>query len=68
VAGDGHDVDGRVRRFGGEQVELLALVVDETDVDLDAGFGFELLLEASGTKLVVGPDIDLAALRIGLRR
>ena len=59
VAGDRHDVGGGRRLLGGQQVELLALVVDEADLDLDAGVVLELLLEALGQEVGVGPDIDL---------
>ena len=61
MARDGHDIHRRVRCFGRQEVELLALIVDKTDVHLDAGFGLELFLEGVRNELVVGPDVYLAA-------
>ena len=61
----GDDVGRGVGSLCGEQVELLALVVNEADVHLDAGFGLELLAKAVGDKIGIGPDVHFASLRMG---
>ena len=46
VAGHGHDVRGGVGGLRGQEVELLALVVDEANANLDAGLLLELLVRS----------------------
>ena len=62
VARHGDDVGGGGGCLGGEQVEQLALVVDEADVHLDPGLRLELLAKAVRDEVRVGPDVHLAAL------
>ena len=62
---DGHDVHCGVGRFSRKQVELLALIIDQTDIHLDAGFALELFLEGSRDEIIIGPDVHFIARGIG---
>ena len=62
VARHGDDVGGGGGCLGREQVEQLALVVDEADVHLDSGLRLELLAKAVRDEIRVGPDVHLSAL------
>src|SRR5690606_33774019 len=59
VTGTAYDVGAEIAVFGRQQIELLALIRHEADIEADAAFLLEAIAKLLCDKSVISPDVEL---------